>query len=202
MIFPKLKRLAEDIGLVLASGSPRRRMILSEAGIPFEVTKPDVAETPIPGLSPDRQAMELARQKIMAIDRQNPKAYLCCDTIVVFGNEILTKPKDEVDALRILRVLSGQIHSVFTGLILCDSRNDRFYRGFDESRVRFNEVNDEELNNYIATGEPLDKAGAYGIQGMGRFLVDTVEGNIDNVVGLPMGELERLAGLFLESYAE
>ena len=124
------------------------------------------------------------------------------DTIVVLNDEILTKPKNENDALRILKTLSGQTHSVYTGLALYDGKTNQCHTGMEESRVKFNRVSDEKILQYIATGEPLDKAGAYGIQGMGRFLVDTVEGNIDNVVGLPMGELERIAGIFWKTYAQ
>ncbi|MCP4568064.1 MAG: septum formation protein Maf [FCB group bacterium] len=202
MTFPRLKRLAEEVGLVLASGSPRRKTILTEALIPFEVIVPSIEEKITPGLSSAEQAMELARQKVLSIDKRNSKVYLSCDTIVVYDDQILMKPIDEADALRLLKILSGGTHSVFTGLALYDSRSEICHSGVEESRVRFNRVSDEELLRYIATGEPLDKAGAYGIQGMGRFLVDTVEGNIDNVVGLPMGELERLAGIYWETYGE
>jgi len=197
---PNLSRLADNIGLVLVSGSPRRRKILTEAGIPFEIIIPEVEEKLVSGLSPDRQAMDLARQKVMSIPKDGNRAYLGCDTIVVLDGEILTKPVDEADAARILRKLSGHRHSVFSGLALYDSKLDFCHQAFEESRVLFNHLNEADLAEYIATGEPLDKAGAYGIQGMGGFLVDSVQGNIDNVVGLPMGSLERLAARYWERY--
>ncbi len=197
---PQLSRLAETVGLVLVSGSPRRKKILTEAGIPFEVIVPEIEEKIRPGLPPERQAIELARQKVTAVARDNRRAYLACDTIVVLDGEILTKPEDATDALRILKKLSGRQHSVYSGLVLHDSRLNSFHEAFEESRVKFNDLRESDLTAYIATGEPLDKAGAYGIQGMGGFLVDSVRGNIDNVVGLPMGALETLAVCYWEKY--
>jgi septum formation protein len=200
MNLPSLNRLAQSVGLVLVSGSPRRKRILTEAKISFEIIIPEIDEEILPGLSPDLQAMELARQKVASVAGDKRRAYLGCDTIVVSDDEILTKPVDEADAMRILLKLSGREHSVFSGLALYDSRQDLLYQGFDESRVRFNQLGKSKLAEYIATGEPLDKAGAYGIQGMGGFLVDSVTGNIDNVVGLPMNVLERLAAHYWEKY--
>lgn len=197
---PNLRRLAEMVGLVLVSGSPRRKKILTDAGIPFEIVVPVVEEKLTPGLPPDRQAIDLARQKVMSVPKKKNKAYLGCDTIVVLEGEILTKPTDETDAERILKKLSGNRHSVFSGLALYDSRHEIWYEAFEESRVLFNHLDETDLAEYIATGEPLDKAGAYGIQGMGGFLVDSVQGNIDNVVGLPMGSLEQLAARYWERY--
>jgi septum formation protein len=198
---PKLDRLATTVGLVLVSGSPRRKQLLEAAGIPFEVIIPEVDEQISADIPPDRLVIELARQKVSSISGDAKRAYLGCDTIVVLDAEILTKPVDAEDAMRILRKLSGNHHSVFTGLCLYDSRLDRYHESSEESRVSFNSFSNRELAEYIATGEPLDKAGAYGIQGMGGFLVDSVEGNVDNVVGLPMGALERLAAQYWENYA-
>lgn len=200
MNLPNLSRLADEVGLVLVSGSPRRKKILTEAGIRFEIIIPEVEEKLISGISPDEQAMNLARQKVMSVPKDGQRVYLGCDTIVVLNDEILTKPIDEADAARILKKLSGNRHSVFSGLALHDSRLDYCHQAFEESRVYFNHLDDDRLAEYIATGEPLDKAGAYGIQGMGGFLVDSVEGNIDNVVGLPMGSLEQLATRYWERY--
>jgi len=200
MTLPHLNRLADTVGLVLVSASPRRRQILTEAGIRFEAIVPATEEQVIPDLSSAQLAVELARQKAASIALDGRRVYLGCDTIVVFEDHILNKPVDAPDAMRMLKILSGQTHSVFTGLALYDSRTARCHCGHEESRVRFNHLAEDDLRRYIATGEPLDKAGAYGIQGMGRFLVDTVEGSIDNVVGLPMNELERLAGVLFETY--
>lgn len=198
MSLPNLRRLADEIGLVLVSGSPRRKRILTEAGIRFEIMTPTVQEHIRPELPPEMLAMDLACQKIRSVTPDSHRAYLGCDTIVVLDGEILTKPVDESDAFRILKKLSGNRHSVFTGLTLLDSHHDRWHQMFEESRVCFNRLDDEAVRGYISTGEPLDKAGAYGIQGMGGFLVDSVEGNVDNVVGLPMTALEKLAAIVLE----
>lgn len=198
MSLPHLRRLADQPGLVLVSGSPRRKRILTDAGLRFEIIVPSVDEHIRPELPPEMLAMDLAGQKVKSIEPDGHRVYLGCDTIVVLDGEILTKPVDEEDAFRKLRKLSGNCHSVFTGLALLDSRRDRLHQMYEESRVCFNELTDEAVRTYIATGEPLDKAGAYGIQGMGGFLVDSVEGNIDNVVGLPMTALEKLATLVLE----
>lgn len=159
---------------------------------------PSLEEHIRPELPPEMLAMDLACQKIRSVEPDSRRAYLGCDTIVVLNGEILTKPVDENDAFRILKKLSGNCHSVFTGLTLFDSRHDRWHQMYEESRVCFNRLDDEAVRGYISTGEPLDKAGAYGIQGMGGFLVDSVEGNVDNVVGLPMTALEKLAALVLE----
>lgn len=197
MSLPNLRRLADNPGLVLVSGSPRRKQILTEAGLRFEIIVPSVDEHIRPELPPEMLVMDLAGQKVKSVEPDGRRAYLGCDTIVVLNGQVLTKPVDEEDAFRILRKLSGDCHSVFTGLTLLDSRRGRWHQMYEESRVCFNPLDEKAVRAYIATGEPLDKAGAYGIQGMGGFLVDSVEGNIDNVVGLPMTALERLAVLVL-----
>ena len=196
MKLPHLRRLADEVGLVLASGSARRKEILTQTGIAFKTITPIVDEKIIKGLVPDMQAINLARQKLESIPDKNGSAYLTCDTIVVLKDRIFTKPTDKSDALSILKTLSGKTHSVFTGLILHDSAENRSFSGVEESKVTFSRPEEKKLLEYIDSGEPLDKAGAYGIQGMGRFLVDSLEGNIDNVIGLPMTELERVAVLF------
>jgi septum formation protein len=196
MTLPNLRRLADRVGLVLVSASPRRRDILTQAGIAFETVIPAADETISPDLPPARLAVELARDKAGSVRQDGRRAYLGGDTIVVYDRHILNKPQDADDAMRMLTFLSGKTHSVFTGLALCDSGRNLWHSGVEESRVTFNRLDEQTLARYIATGEPLDKAGAYGIQGMGRFLVDSIEGNIDNVVGLPMGELERIAEQF------
>jgi septum formation protein len=198
MSLPHLRRLADTPGLVLVSGSPRRKHILTEAGLRFEIIVPSVDEHIRTELPPEMMAMDLAGQKVKSVVPDGRRAYLGSDTIVVLDGEILTKPVDEDDAFRILSKLSGKCHSVFTGLTLLDSGRDRWHQMYEESRVCFNLFDDDAIRAYIATGEPLDKAGAYGIQGMGGFLVDSVEGNVDNVVGLPMTALEKLAALVLE----
>lgn len=202
MTFPHLERLAATIGLVLVSGSPRRKRILTDAGIPFEIVVPGIDEVIRPHPEPGELAMDLARQKVASVPHDGRRAYLGCDTIVVYRKKILTKPVDAADARRMLTMLSGKRHSVFSGVVLYDSKHNLWYQDFEESRVRFNHLTDRQLTDYLATGEPLDKAGAYGVQGMGGFLVDSVVGNVDNVVGLPMNAVERLAGRYRERYGE
>jgi len=197
---PHLRRLADQVGLVLASGSPRRRTILKELGLKFEIIVPSIREEFDPALSPAEQAIELARQKAASLKIEDQRCYLSCDTVVFLDGKFLDKPRDRDEAFKILKTLSGRTHSVITGLALRGGNDGRILTGFEESRVSFNELEDRQINEYIATGEPMDKAGAYGIQGMGGFLVDTVDGNIDNVIGLPVGELECLVRLFLENY--
>jgi len=198
---PQLNKIAEKTGFVLASGSPRRKTILEELGISFNIQISQLDEKIPPGLSPSEIAVDLARQKVLSVSHDNPKVYLGADTIVVYDSQILTKPKDQTDALHILTTLSGNTHSVFTGLTLFDSKSETCFTGYEESRVTFNKWDEAKLTEYIATGEPMDKAGAYGIQGMGRFLVDSVKGNIDNVIGLPLCVLEKLAERYWEMYA-
>lgn len=201
MNLPQLRELARHPGLVLASGSPRRRKILEEIGIDFEVVVPQIDEEDDGNGRPEELAVKLADRKVLSVDHDERRFYLGCDTIVVYDRKVLMKPRDEDDALRILTILSGRTHSVFTGLALYDSRSRQGLTGVEESRVKFNPWPEAKLREYIATGEPLDKAGAYGIQGMGRFLVDTVEGNIDNVIGLPLSTLEYLASQCRGRYA-
>lgn len=200
MKLTNLRNLAAQVGLVLASGSPRRREILAETGISFEIVIPQVEETIRTDMEPSQQAIELAKQKVDSVGKNDSKAYLGCDTIVVLDGEILGKPVNETDALWMLKKLSGKTHSVMTALALYDAKSQVFFSGMERSLVRFNQLDETSLKNYVKNGEPLDKAGAYGIQGMGRFLVDSVEGSIDNVVGLPMDELERLSGQFWKQY--
>jgi len=200
MKLTNLRRLASQVGLVLVSGSPRRRQILTEAGIPFEIVIPEVKETIRTDMEPSQQAVELAMQKVNSGGKNDSKVYLGCDTIVVLEEEILGKPADEADAMRMLKKLSGKTHLVVTALVLYDAKNRAIFSGMEKSLVRFNRLDEKSLKKYVESGEPLDKAGSYGIQGMGRFLVDSVEGSIDNVIGLPMDELERLSGQFWKQY--
>ncbi|MCK5125034.1 MAG: septum formation protein Maf [candidate division Zixibacteria bacterium] len=197
---PNLRKITESPGLVLASGSPRRKTILTEIGLRFDIQISNIEEKHDAYLPSGELATDLARQKAMAVSHDGERVYLGCDTIVVFDGQLLNKPTDEKDALRILITLAGNTHSVFTGMALYDSRSNNYLSGCEESRVTFNSWDTDRLKEYISTGEPMDKAGAYGIQGMGRFLVDTVEGNIDNVIGLPLGILETLARKYWEMY--
>lgn len=175
--------------LILASASARRRELLELMGYDFEVIPADANERIAP-CAPDAFAKALALVKARAVSGARPGACVVgCDTIVWLDGEIIGKPADEADALRILTKLSGRAHTVYTGVaILSKGRENVFC---DQTRVVFNRLSESELLSYIATGEPLDKAGAYGIQGPGSFLVSRVEGCYFTVMGLPNPRLYR-----------
>jgi septum formation protein len=176
--------------IILASASPRRKEILQTAGIEFEVRVAEVEEKITPGQSPEETVKDLARQKALAVAKANPQTTVIgADTIVVLEGEILGKPRDWADAIKMLKSLSGKTHSVFTGVCLVkDGEENRF---FEETKVEFYNLSNEEIEAYVDTGEPMDKAGAYGIQGKGCLLVKRIEGDYFNVVGLPVGKLVR-----------
>lgn len=167
--------------LVLASRSPRRRQLLEMLGIPIVVVHADVQEIPLPRETPSAYARRLARDKARAV----PGALvLGADTIVVLDDEILEKPGDPVHALEMLRRLQGRWHEVITSVCLIADGTP--YEAQDRTSVEFRPATDEMLRAYIATGEPLDKAGAYGIQGYGAALVERIEGDFFGVMGLPV----------------
>jgi septum formation protein len=167
--------------LVLASRSPRRRQLLDMLGIPLIVAHADVQEIPLPRETPSAYARRLARDKARAV----PGALvLGADTIVVLDDEILEKPRDAEDALVMLRRLQGRWHEVITSV--CLIAGGRVFEAQDRTSVEFRRADDEMLRAYIATGEPMDKAGAYGIQGFGAALVERVEGDFFGVMGLPV----------------
>ncbi len=174
-----------DSEVVLASASPRRRELLSLVVRPFEVVKPLSETAPIPGESPRSYARRAAQQKCREVFKAHSRSIVVgADTVVVVEGAILGKPADTADAERMLRLLSGREHSVLTGVWLCSAQGER---GFvEESRVRFGNLGNDEISRYIESGEPMDKAGAYGIQGLAACFVERVEGSYTNVVGLPV----------------
>jgi septum formation protein len=181
--------------LVLASASPRRQEILRNAGIPFTVQAADIDETPLKDELPRDCAERLARVKALAVWRMGPRdLVLGADTIVVVDGAILGKPVDGDDAARMLRLLSGRVHQVITGVCVVGTRSDsRLTANEPETRtasettsVTMNELSNAEIREYVATGEPMDKAGAYAIQGMASRWIPRIEGDYSNVVGLPM----------------
>lgn len=181
--------------LILASGSPRRRKLLEDAGIAFRVAVSDAEEISASDASPAEVARRNARRKAEAVAAsQEPAAIVIgADTIVVLEGRIFGKPVDEENAARMLRELSGRTHQVITGVcIVRDGASETFAETTD---VTFRQLDDDEIAAYVATGEPLDKAGAYGIQGLGGKLVERIEGDYDNVVGLPMTRLQRALDL-------
>ena len=186
--------------LVLASASPRRQELLRNAGISFTVYPTNIPELPQPGESPRDCAERLAREKAQAALHQQPgKLVLGADTIVVVEGEILGKPRDEDDARSMLHLLSGRTHQVTTGVCLAElgPENRKLETGFEDTRSETTQVtmvplSDEDIRSYIATGEPMDKAGAYAIQGIASRWIPRIEGDYFNVVGLPVALVCRM----------
>ena len=184
--------------LVLASGSPRRREILAGLDLDFEVRPVDIDETPHPGEPPDDYVLRLAQDKAAQAARSaaENELVLAADTIVALGGSLLGKPRDTADAARMLRALAGRSHQVLTGVALdCAAGPQRVaVRSSDlcRTRVTLAPLSDEEIEWYANTGEPLDKAGAYAVQGLGSLFVERLDGNYSNVVGLPLPNTYRL----------
>ena len=175
-----------DRKLILASASPRRRELLENAGLTFEVRPAAIDETVREGEAPADYVLRLAETKARAVWRPG-EITLGADTTVVVDNRILEKPADEADARRMLGLLSGRAHEVLTGFCLFDGENA--YGGVEDTRVVFRKMTPDQLREYAASGEPLDKAGAYGIQGLASKYVERVEGCYFNVVGLPIARV-------------
>lgn len=171
---------------VLASASPRRQQILRAAGIPFIARPADVIEALLPDESPEALVKRLAEAKARAVWRDG-ELVLGADTVVVIDKTILGKPADEDEARRMLRLLSGRTHRVLTGIALFDGTVVR--ADVEETMVHFRDLDDLEIADYAATGEPLDKAGAYGIQGAASKFVPCIEGCYFNIVGLPISRV-------------
>jgi septum formation protein len=176
--------------LVLASASPRRQELLRNAGIPFIMQPADIDETPLSGELPRAYAERLAQEKALTVAHLRPTdTVLGADTIVVVDDAILGKPRDADDAARMLRMLSGRIHEVITGVCMVEpvTGHDAQVKTASEiTRVTFARISEEEILAYVASGEPMDKAGAYAIQGMASRWIPRVEGDYSNVVGLPV----------------
>lgn len=174
--------------LVLASASPRRHRLLREAGFDFRVVPPDVPEALHPGEAPETCAQRLAADKALAVAARvdGSSCVLAADTLVVVDGEVLGKPRDADEAQRMLRLLAGRTHRVLTGVAVVVAALDRRERCVVESRVRMRPVSAEEARAYAATGEPLDKAGGYAVQGSGGRFVSSIEGSRSNVIGLPL----------------
>ena len=170
-----------DVSIVLASRSPRRKQLLEMLGIPTLIHPADVQEIPLPGEAPAAYARRLARDKARTVPGE---VVLGADTIVVHRGRILEKPGSDDEALAMLRVLQGDEHTVITAITLIAGGTER--DAVDHTRVRFRPCSEEFLAAYVATGEPRDKAGAYGIQGWGAALVERIDGDFFGVMGLPV----------------
>ena len=171
--------------LILASRSARRAELLSRLDLKFEIIPADVDETYVDHEMPADHAERLAREKAITIAHSNPGALVVgSDTIVIVDSDVLGKPRDEADAMRMLRRLSGREHEVFTGVAVAWDSN--VVSGLERVTVRFRHLDVVQCEQYVATGEPLDKAGAYGIQGFGSALVEAIRGDYFAVMGLPV----------------
>jgi septum formation protein len=175
--------------VILASASPRRRELLSLIGIEHEVRPANIDESYLDGETPPEHAERLARGKASAIEEPNAVT-IGSDTIVVVDGDVLGKPRDRVHAAEMLRRLSGRSHVVMTGVAV--RWRGKLVSGLEEVGVTFRALSDEEIERYIDTGEPMDKAGAYGIQGFGATIVDRVDGDYFAVMGLALNRLVRL----------
>lgn len=176
--------------IILASASPRRRELLTLTGVDFSVKVADVNEVIPENAKPDEVVMSLAMQKAQAVANANPDSIVIgSDTVVAFDGEILGKPKSEENAAQMLAMLSGRSHTVYTGVAIIHGEKTKSF--CEATEVVFHNLTEEEICNYIATGECMDKAGAYGIQGKGCVLVEKINGDYFNVVGLPVSKLYR-----------
>lgn len=180
--------MSAPVKLVLASASPRRRELLAQAGFAFDVLTAGIPEDRRPGEDPTRYVTRLAREKAEAVAERHSlppdTLILGADTIVLVDDELLGKPKDTADAARMLRLLSGRTHQVITGVCLKKGRNVQV--AAEVTCVRFHTLSGQEIDAYIATGEPMDKAGAYAIQGRAGRWIPRIDGCYFNVVGLPL----------------
>ena len=178
------------MSLILASGSPRRRELLGLITNDFTVCVSGAEEHVDPALTPAETVLALARLKGEDVAGTHPDGtVIAADTVVALDGVILGKPADAEDAFRMLRFLSGKTHAVYTGVYIAKGGREACF--YEETEVTFYELTDEEIRDYIATGEPADKAGAYGIQGKGALLVKGIKGDYFNVVGFPVAAVSR-----------
>lgn len=181
--------------IILASASPRRRELLATAGLDFEIIVADVDESVPEGTPPEKAAEMTAAKKALAVAESHPDdIVLGADTIVVADGKVLGKPHTKENAVKMLTMLSGREHLVITGVcVTCEGQTEIYHK---TSKVRFYELTPDEIEKYADSGEPLDKAGAYGIQGLGCTLVESIEGDYFNIVGLPVASVVRLIRKF------
>lgn len=190
--------------IILASESPRRRQLLSEAGFSFDVVSLKVSEIPDKNLNINAQILDIAERKAKAVfarlksEKEGPFLVLAADTEVIYDESPMGKPSSAEDAVRMLKLLSGISHDVKTAVVLMDSVTGKTLSRIETTKVYFKKLSEKEIRDYVATGEPMDKAGAYGIQGQGRALVEKFEGPFDNVVGLPVATVKEMLSEFIK----
>ena len=177
--------------IILASGSPRRRELLSEIGLEFEIHKPDADEAHSDNENPEELCRRLSRLKALAVANDfSDSLIIAADTIVVIDGKILGKPHDRNDACKMLRMLAGREHEVLTGVSVCLGK--KIITHSESTKVKFRNLTDSEILAYVSTGECDDKAGAYAVQGKGSLLIESLNGDYYNVVGLPLCALGKI----------
>ena len=181
------------MNIILASASPRRKEILENINVKFDIVKSDIDEVILEDELPPQVVMRLAFEKSMDVAKSNQESLVIgADTIVVFNNTILGKPKDKEDARNTIKLLSGNTHEVITGISLINLSANKKIIDYVVSKVKIKDLSEDDINDYINTGESLDKAGAYGIQGYGSLLIEEIQGDYFNIVGLPISKLSDL----------
>ena len=202
-----MSKSSEDPVIILASKSPRRKYLLEQAGLTFTVEPSSFDESTIALSSPDVYVKILAESKAGDIAEKHPQSWVIgADTIVLIDGTVLGKPASRSEARTMLKHLSGRTHQVFTGYCLCCRSQNRFFSDAVKTDVQFKKLTDDEIEWYIHTKEPFDKAGAYAIQGLGTFLVKGINGSYTNVVGLPVCEVieylikEKVIGRSISGY--
>lgn len=178
--------------LILASTSPRRREILSLLGLPFETIAPKFAESPSPDRRAEQEAIEFAFGKAASVAREHPDGIVIgSDTMIAIGEKKIGKPESVAGAEKMLGLLSGKTHRIFTGVAILDGSGGPGLRMVEEVAVKMRAYSEKEIEEYLASDEPLDKAGAYSIQGRGRALIESIEGDYLAAVGLPLKPIAR-----------
>ena len=178
---------------ILASSSPRRRELLAAIGLDFEVMPSHIPEVPDPQEAPEEYVARLSREKAETIAERHPSRWIiAADTTVLLGDQLLEKPADPADAVRMLMQIAGQTHVVYTGVTLRNAAAGWSETRVAESEVRMLPLARNEIEWYVATGEPLDKAGAYAVQGIGAMFIESIHGSYTNVVGLPLAMLYQM----------
>lgn len=184
--------------IILASSSPRREELLNRYNLNQIIFEPKIDEKYVYGEKSEQIAMSLAFEKAYWVSQHfnNGEIIIAADTIVVLDDIILGKPKDRNDAFQILSLLNGKEHNVITGISIIEANSNKKIVDYELTKVRFRHLSEKQINRYIKTEEPMDKAGAYGIQGCGQILIERIDGCYSNVVGLPLGKLDYLLNRF------
>lgn len=176
-----------DTKVILASASPRRKELLSQLGLKFDILPAHIDESMLENEDPIKHVCRLSKLKAESIAKNNPSAFIIAsDTIVVYNGQILGKPISEEDAFRMLKLLSGHFHEVITAFSIVSQDREININEYEITEVHFRELSEEDIKNYIAGGSPMDKAGAYGIQDVDAYLVDKIMGSYHNVIGFPV----------------